>query len=224
VPSAKYGNPGDVKHVLYAANYLISLIDAYIVKGDPYLLSDPDLRARAAYNAAVIGMGMRLFPICHELAHLVYRHLGRKARLSKDEAWSHEFLADEVGSSFVGGFSRDYDPESMITSIWACNVVLYGFQILEECVAYLNTGSWTVPERDTHPSHEERRRNIFKFQAGVMIDAGRDEDVSTFQDLCNEGEVLIRDLYSRVAPHVKELRRSGVKPSPIWHVREVSES
>jgi hypothetical protein len=221
LPSTQYGDPGDVSLVDYATRYLIRLITAYIEKGDPYLLSDPGLRGRALYNQGIIGMNMRQFPICHELMHLVLGHLGSRAPLPRDEAWDHEFLADQGGSSFVAGINAASDRASMITNIWACSVALAGFQMLEEWVTYLYMGSWEVPESDTHPSHRRRRENLFQYQYHSMIRTGNNEDARSLLDLFNKGEEVLRDMWYRVAPYVKELREYGAKPSPIWRTREI---
>lgn len=223
VPSAKDGNPGDAELVDYAARYLANLIDAYVVNGDPYLLSNPNLRGRAFYNQSVIGIAMRQFPISHELTHLVYRHIDAKPS-SKDDAWNREFLADELGSSLVGGFAKVYDSESLIPSIWAVDVVLAGFEMLLECVALLDAGSKRVPDSGTHPSLGQRRDNVFQFNAQTLHDLGSNEDARSLQHLFNQGAEVLDDLSGRIAPHMNELRRRGVKPSPIWRARDVPES
>jgi hypothetical protein len=224
VPSATYGIPGDAKHVTYATKYLIDLIDAYIVNGDPHLLSDPDLRGRALYNRGVIGIWMRQFPICHELIHLVYGHLGSRTLLSKDEAWRREYQADCVGSALIAGLSNDYDPESRLTSIWACAVVLAGFGILEECIDFLSPGSRLAPESGSHPPFRKRREGIFQFACDNFSASGYDDDARSLEDLFNKGEEILGYLMNRIGPHLEELRRNGVRPSPIWRIRQVPES
>ncbi len=225
VPSAaKWGNPGDAKHVTYAAQYFTRLIDAYVVRGDPYLLPDPDLRGRAFYNQGIIGTSMRQFLVCHELVHVVYKHLDSKAS-SRGESWSREFLADEIGSGMVGGLRRDYDgPEAINTGIWACNVALAGFQILDECVAFLDTGSRVVPANDTHPPPRQRREHILEFQRQVMTRSGMHRDARSLFELFNKGEKVLGELSNLIGPHIERLQRDGVKPSPIWRVRTVPDS
>ena len=221
VPSMEHGNPGDVNHVTYATRYLVKLITAYVVEGNLYLLGgDPELRGRALYNQGIIGISMRQFPICHELMHLVNGHLSDK-NLSKDKAWEREFLADQEGSTFVAALSDGADRGSPATSVWACSLALAGFQMLEEWVAYLNTGSWVIPENATHPSHRQRRENLREYQYRSMVSVGNNEDARSLLELFDKGDAVLAGLRNRIDPYLEDLRKYGAKPSPIWRVRQI---
>jgi hypothetical protein len=223
LPSAQYGYPGDGKHIEYATRYLVALIDAYVLKGDPYLLSDPDLRGLSSYNQGQIGINMRRFPICHELMHLAYGHLGKKAS-SKDEAWDREFWADESASTIIGGLGEAENRGSMITSIWACNVTLAGFQFIEQWVSYLRTGSTDTQGSETHPSPFERRHRVFQYQFETLTRDGLHKYAQSLSDVFNAGETILENLWNRTQPYLLEIRRAGIKPSPIWRARGVPET
>lgn len=125
----------------------------------------------------------------------------------------------------VGGLRRDYDgPEAINTGIWACNVALAGFQILDECVAFLDTGSRVVPANDTHPPPRQRREHILEFQRQVMTRSGMHRDARSLFELFNKGEKVLGELSNLIGPHIERLQRDGVKPSPIWRVRTVPDS
>jgi hypothetical protein len=228
LPAEDQGPSGDPQRLESAARYVTDLIDAYVVSGDPYLLTEPQLKGDAFMVASTLSSVMRQFVIGHEIMHLVFGDLdeARESALPQSDARNRELVFDDLAAAAVAALrevSSD-PPVPLATSMWGCTMALMGFQLLLAWVAFLATGSLEAPESDTHPSPERRRAALLQAQETRLIRSGRPQEAQRLSFLTRGGVGLIQDLWNRTWPHVQRLRNSDVEPSPIWRQRDIPRS
>jgi hypothetical protein len=222
---APEGNPWRMER---AAAYLIDLIDAYVIRGDPYQLPEPQLAGADFRVGSYLSSVARQFVIGHEIMHLVFGDLdeARGGPRSPAESRNRELASDDAAAALVARLFETHSdpPVRWGTTVWACTVPLMGFQLLVSWVSFLTTGSLETPESDTHPSPERRRKALLQTHHDMLAAHGRPGEAARLERLTRDGVDAIQDLWHRTWPHVEGLYDSGAAPSPIWRTRDVPRS
>jgi hypothetical protein len=217
---------GDPERMERAARYLEDLIDAYVVNGDPYLLSEPQLTGSAFVSGSYLSAVMRQFVIAHEIMHLAVGDLDEPKASLPSEARKRELAADGLAATAVAMLqdATNDPPTPLATSLWGCTLALLAFKMLLDWVGFLTEGSRELQEDAAHPSPEQRAMAILESQRAALIRSGRAQEAQRLWSLTTSGVDLIQDLWYRTLPHLSRLRDGGVAPSPIWRTRGVPRS
>jgi hypothetical protein len=209
--------PGDHAHRQMAVDQLMNSLTSYVVQGNPYRARRRTLEGRALASGIYLAAGMRRFLVSHELMHLLLRHFPQpSANLSQDEAWQREFYADMVGASL----SAPLAAAARIFNMWACDIALWAFEMLERTLAYLETGTLTgLPPTHSHPTPHARRSRLLEEKTQELQELGETGTSDRLAELTASGKELGERLWEAAMPHWDDLRKKGVRPGPLWKKR-----
>ena len=208
--------PGDSNHLQLAVAQLADSLTSYVVEGYPRAQRRM-VRNRALFTCVGIGAAMRKFLLCHEVAHLLFGHLQvPSSSLPQDAAWQRELDADLAGASLVAGGSGD----AAVFNMWACDIALWCFQMLERGLAYLNTGMRTeLPPTHSHPTPHWRRRSYLEEKTRELWELEMKDASTQLGGLIVSTAELGEQLWEATVPSWDALRRQGVRPAPVWRPR-----
>ena len=208
--------PGGRDATVRAIDLLAAGLTAYVVHGTPSVPGAPLPTGRALVSAGALGRAMRLFVISHELMHLLLGHLAVPvADLTTEERWRRELDADMAGSSVAARAGEDTGMP-LVVGLWACDLALAAFDLVERVVAYLETGSIDGPPSDSHPPPVRRRQELLRTKTEDLMREGLMADSARLGDLTLNGAQLVERLFEATGPHWVALREQRVRPSPIW--------
>ena len=209
--------PGDRTHRQLAVEQLTDSLTSYVVGGNPYHARRRILKNRALASGVSLAAGMRKFLMSHELMHLLFRHfLASSADLPQDQAWQREFDADMVGASLCAPLTA----KAPIFNMWACDVALWAFEMLERTVAYLEAGTLTgLPPTHSHPTPHARRCRLLEEKTRELLDQGEADMSGQLSELTGSGRELGEQLWEATMPYWDGLRKRGVRPGALWKKR-----
>jgi hypothetical protein len=209
--------PGDRAHWQLAVEQLTDSLTSYVVEGKPNNVRRRSLKGRALANSVFLAAGMRRFLLVHELMHLLFKHVAvPSAKLPEEEAWQREFDADMVAASFCARRSA----QARVSSMWACDIALWAFEMLERTLAYLATGALTgLPPTHSHPTPRARRSRLLQEKTQELQGLGETGDAGRLGELTVAGMELGAKLWEATIPHWDGLREKGVRPGPLWTKR-----
>jgi len=209
--------PGDHAHRQLAVEQLADSLTSYVVEGNPYRARRRPLQERALASGVTLAAGMRRFLLSHELMHLLLQHFSmRSADMSREQSWQREFDADMVGASLSAPLSA----EACVFKMWACDTALWAFEILEQTLAYLESGTVTgLPPTHSHPTPRIRRRRLLLEMTRQLQESGETGISGQLGELTAYGWELGARLWEAVLPYWEDLREKGVRPGPLWKKR-----
>ena len=209
--------PGDRAHRQLAVEQLTDSLTSYVVGGNPYharrrILEEP----RACERCISCGRHAEVSHVPRTDASTVQAFPGFKCRSAQTRPGSEKFDADMVGASLCAPLTA----KAPIFNMWACDVALWAFEMLERTVAYLEAGTLTgLPPTHSHPTPHARRCRLLEEKTRELLDQGEADMSGQLSELTGSGRELGEQLWEATMPYWDGLRTRGVRPGALWKKR-----
>ena len=208
--------PGDRTHRQLAVEQLTDSLTSYVVGGNPYHARRRILKNRALASGVSLAAGMRKFLMSHELMHLLLMAFpGFKCRSAARPGLAARVRCERGRCVAL----RTYTPGTHL-NMWACDVALWAFEMLERTVAYLEAGTLTgLPPTHSHPTPHARRCRLLEEKTRELLDQGEADMSGQLSELTGSGRELGEQLWEATMPYWDGLRKRGVRPGALWKKR-----
>ncbi|MFF4568336.1 hypothetical protein [Streptomyces sp. NPDC001410] len=172
--------------------------------------------------AGMLRDGLEYFVIGHEYAHIVSGHLNsavrRKGVLPVEEAevlvhsWGQEFDADLIGMVLSLNAGIEHDNRDLWVGFLGISLFFDALNVMDRAVALLQTGDERTRQLGSHPPSDLRKQRL-RAVLPQMADADRVRMTLELADI--QGQI-IRELWARTRPALRELHRRGVPTARTW--------